>query len=79
MTGIPIVNVNNNCSSTETALRCAPRRAVHPRRLRRPCVALGSEDAAGIAGGGAEDQSPRCAVTSRQFKPIDELAFPVAP
>ena len=78
MTGIPVVNVNNNCSTGSTALYLA---AQAIRGGLADCVlALGFEKMApGSLGGGAEDrESPlRCHI--KALAEIDELAFPVAP
>lgn len=78
MTGIPVVNVNNNCSTGSTALYLA---AQAIRGGLADCVlALGFEKMApGSLGGGAEDRESPLRRHIKALAEIDELAFPVAP
>ena len=79
MTGIPIVNVNNNCSTGSTAL--LPCRAVDPRRagrLRRSRSASRRCSPARCSGG-AEDRESPLGSHVKALAEIDEFAFPVAP
>ncbi|MFM9034140.1 MAG: lipid-transfer protein [Mycobacterium sp.] len=78
MTGIPIVNVNNNCSTGSTALYLA---AQAIRGGLADCVlALGFEKMQpGSLGGGAEDRESPLRRHIKALAEIDELAFPVAP
>ncbi|MFM8599055.1 MAG: lipid-transfer protein [Mycobacterium sp.] len=78
MTGIPVVNVNNNCSTGSTALYQA---AQAIRGGLADCVlALGFEKMApGSLGGGAEDRESPLRRHIKALAEIDELAFPVAP
>jgi acetyl-CoA acyltransferase len=78
MTGIPIVNVNNNCSTGSTALYLA---AQSIRGGLADCVlALGFEKMQpGSLGGGADDRESPLRRHIKALAEIDELAFPVAP
>lgn len=78
MTGIPIVNVNNNCSTGSTALYLG---AQSIRGGLADCVlALGFEKMQpGSLGGGAEDRESPLRRHIKALAEIDELAFPVAP
>ena len=78
MTGIPIVNVNNNCSTGSTALYLA---AQSIRGGLADCViALGFEKMQpGSLGGGAEDRESPLGNHVKALAEIDEFAFPVAP
>ena len=78
MTGIPIVNVNNNCSTGSTALYLG---AQSIRGGLADCVlALGFEKMQpGSLGGGAQDRESPLARHIKALAEIDELAFPVAP
>jgi acetyl-CoA acetyltransferase len=78
MTGIPIVNVNNNCSTGSTALYLA---AQSIRGGLADCViALGFEKMQpGSLGGGAEDRESPLGKHVKALAEIDEFAFPVAP
>ena len=78
MTGIPIVNVNNNCSTGSTALFLA---AQAIRGGLADCVlALGFEKMQpGSLGGGADDRESPLRRHIKALAEIDELAFPVAP
>ncbi len=78
MTGIPIVNVNNNCSTGSTALFLA---AQSIRGGLADCVlALGFEKMQpGSLGGGAQDRESPLGHHVRALAAIDEFAFPVAP
>ena len=78
MTGIPVVNVNNNCSTGSTALYLA---AQAIRGGLADCVlALGFEKMQpGSLGGGAEDRESPLRRHIKALAEIDELAFPVAP
>lgn len=78
MTGIPIVNVNNNCSTGSTALYLG---AQAIRGGSADCVlALGFEKMQpGSLGGGADDREPPLKRHIMALAEIDELTFPVAP
>jgi acetyl-CoA acyltransferase len=78
MTGIPIVNVNNNCSTGSTALYLG---AQAIRGGLADCVlALGFEKMQpGSLGGGADDRESPLRRHIKALAEIDELAFPVAP
>ena len=78
MTGIPIVNVNNNCSTGSTALFLA---AQAIRGGLADCVlALGFEKMQpGSLSGGADDRESPLRRHIKALAEIDELAFPVAP
>ncbi len=78
MTGIPIVNVNNNCSTGSTALYLA---AQSIRGGLADCaIALGFEKMQpGSLGGGAEDRESPMGRHVKAMAEIDEFAFPVAP
>lgn len=78
MTGIPIVNVNNNCSTGSTALFLA---AQTIRGGLADCVlALGFEKMKpGPLGGGADDRESPLRRHIKALAEIDELQFPVAP
>jgi acetyl-CoA acetyltransferase len=78
MTGIPIVNVNNNCSTGSTALYLG---AQSIRGGLADCVlALGFEKMQpGSLGGGAQDRESPLKRHIKALAEIDELAFPVAP
>ncbi len=78
MTGIPIVNVNNNCSTGSTALFLA---AQAIRGGVADCVlALGFEKMQpGSLGGGAEDRESPLKRHILALNEVDEMAFPVAP
>ena len=79
MTGIPIVNVNNNCSTGSTALFLG---AQAIRGGLSDCVlALGFEKMQpGSLGGGADDrESLRWRGHVKALAEIDEFGFPVAP
>ena len=78
MTGIPIVNVNNNCSTGSTALFLG---AQSIRGGLADCVlALGFEKMQpGSLGGGADDRESPLRRHIKALAEIDELAFPVAP
>jgi len=78
MTGIPIVNVNNNCSTGSTALYLG---AQAIRGGSADCVlALGFEKMQpGSLGGGADDRESPLRRHIKALAEIDELAFPVAP
>src|ERR1700716_351256 len=77
-TGIPIVNVNNNCSTGSTALYLA---AQSIRGGLADCaIALGFEKMQpGSLGGGAEDRESPMAKHVKAMAELDEFAFPVAP
>ena len=78
MTGIPIVNVNNNCSTGSTALYLAAQ-AIRG-GLADCALALGFEKMQpGSLGGGAEDRESPLRRHIKALAEIDELAFPVAP
>lgn len=78
LTGIPIVNVNNNCSTGSTALYLA---AQAIRGGLADCVmALGFEKMQpGSLGGGAQDRESPLGNHVKALAAIDEFAFPVAP
>lgn len=78
MTGIPIVNVNNNCSTGSTALYLA---AQAIRGGLADCVlALGFEKMQpGSLGGGAEDRESPMKRHILALNEIDAMQFPVAP
>ena len=78
MTGIPIVNVNNNCSTGSTALYLA---AQSIRGGLADCViALGFEKMQpGALSGGAEDRESPLGNHVKALAAIDEFALPVAP
>ncbi len=78
MTGLPIVNVNNNCSTGSTALYLG---AQSIRGGLADCVlALGFEKMQpGSLGGGAEDRESPLRRHIKALAEIDDLAFPVAP
>jgi len=78
MTGIPIVNVNNNCSTGSTALYLG---AQTIRGGLADCVlALGFEKMQpGSLGAGADDRESPLRRHIKALAEIDELAFPVAP
>ena len=78
MTGIPIVNVNNNCSTGSTALFLG---AQSIRGGLADCVlALGFEKMQpGSLGGGAGDRESPLGRHIKALAEIDEFAFPVAP
>ena len=78
MTGIPIVNVNNNCSTGSTALFLAAQ-AVRG-GLADCAIALGFEKMQpGPLQGGAEDRESPMGKHVKAMAEIDEFAFPVAP
>ena len=78
MTGIPIANVNNNCSTGSTALFLA---AQTIRGGLADCViALGFEKMQpGALQGGADDRESPLGRHIAAMAEIDEFAFPVAP
>jgi len=78
MTGMPVVNVNNNCSTGSTALYLG---AQTIRGGLADCVlALGFEKMQpGSLGGGADDRESPLRRHIKALAEIDELAFPVAP
>lgn len=78
MTGIPVVNVNNNCSTGSTALYLG---AQTIRGGLADCVlALGFEKMQpGSLGGGADDRESPLRRHIKALAEIDELSFPVAP
>ena len=78
MTGIPIVNVNNNCSTGSTALYLG---AQAIRGGLADCVlALGFEKMQpGSLGGGAQDRESPLMRHIKALAAMDELAMPVAP
>ena len=78
MTGIPVVNVNNNCSTGSTALYLG---AQSIRGGLADCVlALGFEKMQpGSLGGGAQDRESPLLRHIKALAEIDEMAFPVAP
>ena len=78
MTGIPIVNVNNNCSTGSTALFLAAQAIRGGLGRLRDRAGL-REDAARLAGGGAEDRESPMGKHVKAMAEIDEFAFPVAP
>lgn len=78
MTGIPIVNVNNNCSTGSTALFLAAQ-AIRG-RLVDCAIALGFEKMQpGSLGGGAQDRESPMGRHVKAMAEIDEFAMPVAP
>ena len=78
MTGIPIVNVNNNCSTGSTALFLAAQ-AVRG-GLVDCALALGFEKMQpGSLGGGAQDRETPLGNHIKALVKLDELTFPVAP
>ena len=78
MTGVPIVNVNNNCSTGSTALYLGTQSI---RGGLADCVlALGFEKMQpGSLGGGAQDRESPLMRHIKALAEIDELAMPVAP
>jgi acetyl-CoA acyltransferase len=78
LTGIPIANVNNNCSTGSTALYLA---AQSVRGGLADCaIALGFEKMQpGALSGGADDREPPLGRHVQAMAEIDEVAFPVAP
>ena len=78
MTGIPIVNVNNNCSTGSTALYLG---AQTIRGGLADCVlALGFEKMQpGSLGGGADDRESPLLRHIKALADIDDMTFPVAP
>ena len=78
MTGIPIVNVNNNCSTGSTALYLG---AQTIRGGLADCVmALGFEKMQpGSLGGGSDDRESPLLRHIKALAEIDDMAFPVAP
>ena len=78
MTGIPIVNVNNNCSTGSTALYLG---AQAIRGGLADCVlALGFEKMQpGSLGGGADDRESPMKRHILALNEIDDMQFPVAP
>jgi acetyl-CoA acyltransferase len=78
MTGIPIVNVNNNCSTGSTALFLGAQ-AIRGGLV--DCVlALGFEKMQpGSLGGGADDRESPLLRHIVALNELDEMAFPVAP
>ncbi|GAA1659806.1 lipid-transfer protein [Mycolicibacterium murale] len=78
MTGIPIVNVNNNCSTGSTALYLAAQ-AIRG-GLAECTLALGFEKMQpGSLGGGADDRESPLMRHIVALSKVDEMAFPVAP
>lgn len=78
MTGIPIVNVNNNCSTGSTALFLAAQ-AIRG-GLVDCAIALGFEKMQpGSLGGGAQDRESPMGRHVKAMAEIDEFAMPVAP
>jgi acetyl-CoA acyltransferase len=78
MTGLPIVNVNNNCSTGSTALFLAAQ-AIRG-GLANCALALGFEKMQpGSLGSGADDRESPLRRHIKALAEIDELAFPVAP
>lgn len=78
MTGIPIVNVNNNCSTGSTALFLAAQ-AIRG-GLADCALALGFEKMQpGSLGGGAQDRESPLLRHIKALGEFDELTFPVAP
>ena len=78
MTGIPIVNVNNNCSTGSTALFLAAQ-AIRG-GLADCALALGFEKMQpGSLGGGAQDRESPLGNHIKALVKLDELTFPVAP
>ncbi len=78
MTGIPIVNVNNNCSTGSTALYLAAQ-AIRG-GLADCTIALGFEKMQpGSLGGGAEDRESPLMRHIVALNETDSMTFPVAP
>jgi acetyl-CoA acyltransferase len=78
MTGIPIVNVNNNCSTGSTALFLAAQ-AIRG-GLADCALALGFEKMQpGSLGGGAQDRESPLGNHIKALVKLDKLTFPVAP
>jgi len=78
MTGIPIVNVNNNCSTGSTALFLAAQ-AIRG-GLADCAIALGFEKMQpGSLSGGAQDRESPMGKHVKAMADIDEFAMPVAP
>jgi acetyl-CoA acyltransferase len=78
LTGIPIVNVNNNCSTGSTALFLAAQ-AIRG-GLADCTIALGFEKMQpGSLGGGADDRESPMKRHILALNEIDEMQFPVAP
>lgn len=78
MTGLPIVNVNNNCSTGSTALFLAAQ-AIRG-GLADCTLALGFEKMQpGSLQGGADDRENPMARHVKAMAEIDEFGFPVAP
>ncbi|ATA28087.1 3-ketoacyl-CoA thiolase [Mycobacterium lepraemurium] len=78
MTGIPIVNVNDNCSTGSTALFLAAQ-AIRG-GLVDCAIALGFEKMQpGSLGGGAQDRESPMVRHVKAMADIDEFAMPVAP
>src|ERR1700743_1291361 len=78
MTGIPVVNVNNNCSTGSTALFLAAQ-AIRGGMV--DCaIALGFEKMQpGSLGGGAQDRESPMGKHVKAMAEIDDFAMPVAP
>lgn len=78
MTGIPVVNVNNNCSTGSTALFLAAQ-AIRG-GIVDCAIALGFEKMQpGSLGGGAQDRESPMGKHVKAMADIDEFAMPVAP
>jgi acetyl-CoA acyltransferase len=78
MTGIPVVNVNNNCSTGSTALFLAAQ-AIRG-GIVDCAIALGFEKMQpGSLGGGAQDRESPMGKHVKAMAEIDEFAMPVAP
>lgn len=78
MTGIPVINVNNNCSTGSTALFLAAQ-AIRG-GLAHCTLALGFEKMQpGSLGGGATDRESPLRRHVKALSAIDEFEFPVAP
>lgn len=79
MTGIPIVNVNNNCSTGSTALFLAAQ-AIRG-GLADCTLALGFEkmQPGSLGGGGTGDRESPLGRHVKALSAIDEFTFPVAP
>lgn len=78
MTGIPVVNVNNNCSTGSTALFLAAQ-AIRG-GIVDCAIALGFEKMQpGSLGGGAQDRESPMGKHVKAMAAIDEFAMPVAP
>src|ERR1700744_4538871 len=78
MTGLPIVNVNNNCSTGSTALFLAAQ-AIRG-GIADCAIALGFEKMQpGSLGGGAQDRESPMGKHVKAMAAIDEFAMPVAP